>query len=242
MPYRESDELVTFLAPEQGKRKALARGVKKVRSTLRAPLQPFCHSQIYLAQGKDLDTITQAAIIDFFPVLRDDFKLSLAALYVMELLDKGLADQEPAPAIFNLAVATLHYLAAEADPDIWLRYFELNLLARLGYRPELHKCIRCQQNQPLSLFSPAAGGMLCAECSRDHLATGSQSLSGEALGSMRLLLAGEPNACRRLKTSTVAGYEIEKAIESYWHYYVEQPLQMKKIYQKYPSKLNPFPG
>jgi len=233
MPYRESDELVTFFAPNSGKKRALARGVKKVKSTLRAPLQPFCQSKLYLLEGRELDTITQATIIDFFPNLRDDFQLSLAAMYIMELLDKGLADDEPAPQIYKLVLEVLHGIASGMQVGILLRFFELNLLAQLGYRPELQHCTRCLQNTRLMAFSSAAGGMLCAACSQNNIELNYHSLSGEALGIMRLLLSGEPQACRRLKASPTALLELERAIESYWQYHLDQPLPMKSILQRF---------
>ncbi|MGE5454314.1 MAG: DNA repair protein RecO [Methylocystaceae bacterium] len=237
--YKESDELVTFFAPDTGKTRALARGIKKVRSSLRAPLQPFCQSKLHLVQGRELDTISQAAIIDFFPVLRDEFTLSLVGMYLMELLDKGLGEHEPAPDVYRLTLAVLHGIASGLEPNLLLRFFELNFLARLGYRPELKHCARCQQTSNLVFFSPIAGGAICSICKQTEPQLGSLPISGEVLGIMRLLLSGEMQACHRLKASPMAQLALEKIIESYWQYHLEQPLQMKALYQKFtlpPSK------
>ncbi|MGE5381499.1 MAG: DNA repair protein RecO, partial [Methylocystaceae bacterium] len=239
MPYRESDEIITFFAPDIGKKKALARGVKKAKSALRAPLQPFCHSKLFMVQGRELDTITQAAIIDFFPALRDEFTLSLTAMYIMELLDKGLSENESAPLIFRLTLAVLEGIAAGIESALLLRFFELNLMACLGYRPQLQYCTCCRQTSHLTAFSPALGGIICAECSQNDINLMRQTISGETLGIMRLLLGGEVQVCRRLKITPDSLHELESIMEAFWLYHLEQPLQMKSLLHKFAADSSP---
>ena len=100
--YRDADKLVTLFSEKHGKVRAVARGVKKPASSLRVCLQPFCHSNLYLSGGKELENVTQGKLIDFFPNIREDIDLTLQVLYLMELLDKSLMDHMALPSLYSV--------------------------------------------------------------------------------------------------------------------------------------------
>src|SRR5437868_3026538 len=60
----------------------------------------------------------------------------------------------------------VRWLEAGAATDATLRLFESRLLTLTGYRPELRRCVFCQQTlaPAAAFFSPAGGGVVCAEC------------------------------------------------------------------------------
>jgi DNA repair protein RecO (recombination protein O) len=66
MDFKETDKLVTVFSEDQGKMRAVAKGVKKPNSSLRACVQPFCCSQLFFNGGRELDVITQGRLLDFF--------------------------------------------------------------------------------------------------------------------------------------------------------------------------------
>ena len=90
MDYRESDKIIHLFTEKEGKLSALARGVKKPKSSLRACVQPFCHSFFHFHRGREMELITQGRLMEFYANTREDISRLLYAVYIMELLDKSL--------------------------------------------------------------------------------------------------------------------------------------------------------
>ena len=93
MDYRESDKIIHLFTEKEGKLSALARGVKKPKSSLRACVQPFCHSFFHFHRGREMELITQGRLMEFYANTREDISRLLYAVYIMELLDKSLLDK-----------------------------------------------------------------------------------------------------------------------------------------------------
>ena len=69
----EADRIVVLLTPENGKVRAVAKGVRKTRSKFGGRLEPTSHVAVQLYAGRgDLDIVTQAETIDRFESLRLD--------------------------------------------------------------------------------------------------------------------------------------------------------------------------
>ena len=61
----EADRIVVLLTPENGKVRAVAKGVRKTRSKFGGRLEPTSHVAVQLYAGRgDLDIVTQAETID----------------------------------------------------------------------------------------------------------------------------------------------------------------------------------
>lgn len=225
MDYRESDKLVTLFSEKEGKLKAIARGIKKPGSSLRACVQPFCHSLLFFHQGRELDLITQGRLLDFYGNSREDIKRTLHCMYIMELLDKSLMDRAAMPRLYGLTLSILQYINNNGLNHLVLRYFELQLLIQLGYRPVLDKCVNCGQQGGFKNFSLEAGGMLCPDC-----AAGEQNgivLYGEVLGLLKLMAHGNLNTLQRVQASGAALEKLELFLERYLEYHLERRFNLK---------------
>lgn len=141
--YGEADRLLTLFSREQGKLEAIAKGVRKPKSTQRGGSQLFTYGDFLLYQGKSLDTISQAHPRESFSHLWDDFDRSVAASSMVELLDISTIRQQPEPRLFFL---TLHFLflLKEVDPYLAQAAYALRLMDIQGYLPALEK----EQNLP----------------------------------------------------------------------------------------------
>ena len=141
--FREADKLVTVYSEQYGKLRAVARGIKKPKSSLRSSIQPFCYSQLHFYRGRDLELITQGKLLDFFGNSREDLERTLYSVYLMEILDKSLMDRLPIPGLFRLTLQTLRTINDNGINPLVIRHFELNLAIHLGYRPQLNQCVVC---------------------------------------------------------------------------------------------------
>ena len=62
----EADRIVTLLTRQHGRVRAVAKGVRRTTSRFGSRLEPFTHVDLQLAEGRNLDVITQAETIQPF--------------------------------------------------------------------------------------------------------------------------------------------------------------------------------
>lgn len=222
---RETDALVTLFTEKQGKLTAVAKGVKRPKSSLRACIQPFCQSQLYFHKGKELDLITQGKLLDFYGNSREDLERTLWSMYMMELLDKSLLDRVAMPGLYVSVSDVLEKMNVDGYRPLWLRYFELQLLISLGYQPLIDRCVNCGSHELVPYrFSIADGGLLCPKCTDQENIF---NLSGESLALIRLMMQKRFTALTRVKTSVQAERQIELFLEKYLEYHLERHFHLK---------------
>ena len=98
----EADRILTLYTPDMGKIQAVAKGVRRPKSKLAGHLELLTHSQVTLARGRNLDTITGSQTIDAFLPLKTDLWLTSYGLYVIELVNQFTADHVEDEALFRL--------------------------------------------------------------------------------------------------------------------------------------------
>lgn len=226
MDYQEQDKLVHVFTEKEGRINAIARGIKKPASSLRASVQPFCYSLLFFSSGPNLDLITQGRVLDFFGNCREDLQRTLYAVYIMELLDKSLLERMPISGLFATTVEVLQSLDQQGANPLIIRYMEIKLMIALGFKPALKNCIRCGEevSRPVG-FSLADGGIVCPRCAQDLPAV--FSLSGEVLGLIRLLAEGNIKTVSRVKSSPASQEQLEFFLERYLEYYLEKRFKVK---------------
>src|SRR5574341_1029352 len=183
----EADRIITLYTRHYGKIRAVAKGVRKPASRKAGHLELFMQVDILLAQGRSLDVISQAQMMDGFLPLRDDLVRATYAAHFVELLDAFTEDHDESRPLYHLLVDGLTWLAATDDLRRTARYYELHLLDAVGYRPELFRCVVCgEEISPQDQFySPADGGVICPSCGREH--PRGRTLSLNALKVLRYL-------------------------------------------------------
>ena len=221
----EADRILTLYTPHLGKIQAVAKGVRRPRSKLSGHLELLTYSLVSLARGRNLDTITGSQTINSFLPLKSDLELTSYALYVTELVNQFTADHIENHPLFSLLIETMEQLSQGGNNELILRYFELHLLERVGYRPRLQQCVLC--HLPLkptaNSFYPSAGGMLCPSCSQDQ--PFSYTLSVNGLKVLRLLLDGDYNTVNRLKMNRKLSGELEGITRNYIKYLLEREIK-----------------
>lgn len=219
----EADRILTLYSREHGKLAAVAKGVRRPRSKLAGSLQLFTYADVQLAAGRTLDIVTQAHARESFYHLRQDMARYTHASYLAELLDvlteEGLAD----PEVFDLLLHALTALNEDADPPTVAHAFELRLLARLGYGPELDTCTICGAavGEVAGGFSTSQGGVLCHRCGRGTAI----QVSSQTRRVMHELRDVELEViCARRLTREVAG-EIGQLLQRFITFHVDRPLR-----------------
>ncbi len=220
----EADSILTLYTPYLGKIQGFARSLRKPKSKLAGHLELLTHSQVSLARGRNLDTITGSQTINSFIPLKNDLWLTSYALYIVELVNQFTADQIENYSLFRLLLETLEQLCRANNKELVLRYFELHLLHSAGYRPQLRECVACHRalEPTTNAFSPSAGGLLCPNCSPSQFA---YPLSVNAQKVLRLLQSSDYTSTSKLKIDMELAHELEKVMSGYLKYLLEKEVK-----------------
>jgi DNA repair protein RecO (recombination protein O) len=143
LDYGDTDRIVSLFSLEHGRIKAFARGARKSRKRFGPALEPFARIDVQARIKDGLSTLQQADIISIYSTIRTDLVRIAHAFYACELLDVITPEGHPIPRLYRLLAAYLDRLETESAVETDRRFFEINLLNILGYRPSLEVCSRC---------------------------------------------------------------------------------------------------
>jgi len=223
MDLGEADRIVTLFSRDEGKIRAVAKGVRKPTSRSAGHLEPFTLSDVMFAVGRELDVISQADTLESFRQVREDLVLTTHAYYLAEVVDLLTEDRMENRAVFDALVDGLRDLADNPDSRLVLIVFHLRLLEALGYRPELRECVSCRTTiEPdRNQFSAQVGGVLCPGCG-PHEATA----HGVGTSTLKLLRFLQQTEGRRAVSVPVpVGREAEALLRNYAEHIVERRLR-----------------
>ena len=161
----EADRIVTFVTPDHGKVRAVAKGVRKTKSRIGARVEPLSHVAMLCWRGRELDVINQVEMIDSFRAIRDDLDRMGPAMSMLEITDQVALERHAGPELFNLLLGALRSLERSLSAYT-LGAFCFKLLALEGVGPITDACASCGSDARLVAFDATEGGLLCASCRR----------------------------------------------------------------------------
>lgn len=220
----EADRILTLYTRQLGKVRAIAKGVRKMRSRKSGHLEPFTQVNLQLARGRDMFIITQAEATNTYLHLRDNLVGVGYASYVVELLDRFTFDDDENPPLFHLLANTLKRLDQESRSFLAVRYYEVRLLDLLGYRPHLFHCASCETEikAEAQYFSALQGGVLCSKCGPG--AAEARPISIQALKYLRHFQRSTFAEASRARISPHVNREMEQIMHYYLTYLLERGL------------------
>ena len=222
----EADRIITILTREHGKIRAVAKGVRRIRSRFGARLEPFMRADMLLAEGRSLDVISQAvSLATYASSITDDYAAYQAANVIVETVDDIVsAEHEPATAQYELLMAALHALAdRQHAPDSIAYSYVMRALAVAGWTPRLHSCVVCGRTDMLHYFSPLAGGAMCTV---DHTPD-SHHIDSVDLLQLQALVSGNWVAVDGRPISE----GVERDVETWVEFYLERPIHSLRLAQ-----------
>lgn len=208
--FSEADRILTIYTLKKGKVVAIARGIRKIKSKMAGHLEPFCLVDLQLVEGKNFDTITGAEIIKANYNLRHNLNLTNHAYYLAEIIDSLTREKDLHEEVFELFSNSLQRLDSGLD-DLFLSYFEINILANLGFRPELYQCLVCEDKIKAggNSFSFEDGGLTCPNCQSGCL------VSDSAIKALRLFLDHDIKIIDQINSNKTLTNEIKNITDDY---------------------------
>jgi DNA repair protein RecO (recombination protein O) len=225
MDWGEADRLLALYTRERGKLRAVAKGARRIKSRKAGHLEPFTRVTLQLARGREMPIVTQAETVDAYLPLRETLVKTGFAAYVVEMLDRFTYEDETENyAIYHLLTETLGRIASEPDAWVAVRYYEVQLLGLLGFRPRLFECANC--GDPIravdQFFAPGAGGVLCPRCGVNL--PGAWPVTVNALKFFRHFQRSDYKGAQRAQPGSEVRSELEALIQRYITYLLERTL------------------
>lgn len=216
-PLGEADRIIELCTLERGKVRAVAKGVRKTKSKFGARLEPLTHVAVQMHEGRNLDIVTQAEVIDSWKIIREDLDRTGKAVTAAEAVWQLSKEGQPDPRMHKMLLGALRTIEAD-DPALIVPAFLCKLLAHEGVQPILDRCAMCDVDDPLVAFDLARGGALCAS----HRS--GPSLSGDGLLVLKAIFGGGLAAALEIPPSPVA-HEIDAIATLAFETHIERRLR-----------------
>jgi DNA repair protein RecO (recombination protein O) len=168
-PYGETSRIVRLLTRSAGVHSAIAKGALRPRSRY-ALMEPFAEgaATLYIRDTRDLQTLGAFDLTCSRQGLGRDLLRFGGASLIAELVLRT-ASEEPHPALYAAVAGGLDRLLTvdTAALEVSVLAVTWQLIAELGFAPELDSCIACGRGiDPArdAMFDYSAGGLRCDAC------------------------------------------------------------------------------
>jgi DNA repair protein RecO (recombination protein O) len=227
-PLGEADRIVTFYTRDFGKIRAVARGVRKVKSRLCGRLEILtCGDLVFFERtDKDLHVVNSFDIDESFQVLREDLLKMAYCSYLAELIQQVESLGIPSTDTFELVLDIMFMMKTTDDPEMLARTFEIRLLTSAGLSPQLDSCVACSSDignvgAVTTLgFNVDRGGVLCSECSMARQAS-VISVSRGTVELMKRMQRTPLELIPRLKILETSRRELRRLLRSFISFHVD---------------------
>jgi DNA repair protein RecO (recombination protein O) len=168
----EADKIVKIFTPDMGLISAVAKGAFNMKSRFSGRLELYNVIDCEFSQGRTLDIVSQAEILEIFNGISGDF---LKFNYTQSLSEMILKTQSEKAASYNLFKLTYLVIKKMNNIDdsnevflqMLLIFFMINFSKIMGYAPMLKCCTvcGCEMLKNPEIFSVKYGGTVCRNCS-----------------------------------------------------------------------------
>ena len=135
--YKEADRVLTILTRNKGKKKILARSVRKITSKRAGQVEIFNRINGQVHRGKGWDVLGEVGSSYSFRSIRSSLAKISTAYQMCELIDRFLPEEEENTAVYNFLLRCLKKLDEKKEiPSDFLPYFKMKLLGLTGFWPE----------------------------------------------------------------------------------------------------------
>jgi len=143
--YGETDRIITIFSPDLGKKRIIAKAIRRPTSKLAGHLDTFMLSQLMLTDSEDLPRVTSAVLAEAFEDIRATLANTERAFAITKVVERIILEDVSQRAIFQL---TLDAMARLNGGQRWLVvwvFFLSELANELGLGPGDFMCRRCQK-------------------------------------------------------------------------------------------------
>ena len=141
----EADRVLTLLTPNDGKLKAIAKGVRRPTQPPRRQPGAVRGADLVLARAGPSTSSPRPASATPGSACATASRSSATAWYLAELADRAVEERPAAYPVYALLKRAYQLLDDGMAPGRVARWFEFGLADALGMRPEVERCVECDR-------------------------------------------------------------------------------------------------
>ena len=169
--YSDNDKIITVLTDSLGLISCMAKGAKKVSSTLLASSQFLVYSEFIIFKGTNFYHVNSASTINTFYKLRTDFDKLSSVFELTKLLTVVTSEHIESKEVLTLFLNTL-FVFEKMDKLYITDIFKIRLLKILGFTPDVLKCNICNSNlkeKKINVsYNFAYNYFICSNCIKEN--------------------------------------------------------------------------
>lgn len=165
--WSETSQTAALFARQLGLVRVLAKGSRRPKSAYSGGLEILTRAEIgvIVKPTSELALLTEWDLSELFPALRSTLRVHQAGLYIAELVQHAIRDQDPHVQLYDVVLECLRLLRGPEDVARVLLKLQWAVLVETGYRPVLSADV-CSGEElaeaRLYAFVPALGGVSAA--------------------------------------------------------------------------------
>lgn len=226
-PYGETSKIINIFTKEYGIIGVMCKGVKSMKSRLRALTMKFTYGSFYIYKKEDkLSILKDVDILKEFKTIKNDILLISYLNYVTELTIQ-VYKQSNHSSIYDLFISILNKIEQNMNPLILTNILELKYLPFLGVALELDACILCGKKTNIVTIDADSGGYICKNCYTNQVL-----VSEKTVKLIRMYYYVAIDSITEIKISDDVAREINFFINRYYERYTGLFLNTKKFLNK----------
>jgi DNA repair protein RecO (recombination protein O) len=137
-PFSETSLIITWCTDSLGCIQTMAKGARRARSVFAGRLDLFYEAEIQVARSRksSLHTLTEVAVRNTFPGIRQDYGRTRTAAYFVELIELCTERDHHEPELFDLLRRALGFLHLNDPSSKIMAHFEKELAKIAGVHAE----------------------------------------------------------------------------------------------------------
>lgn len=223
---RETSRIAHFFTKHHGKLKGVLKGIRKDHRKFGSNVDRFTVNDIvyYYHANADLHLVGQCDLKSYFFPIRRDIKKTMAANYILELVNIVMPSEEPNEEVYDLMINYLTSLEKALDVDKLVHIFQVKILLLSGFKPHIDSCIQCErQIHDRARFSLRLGGLICSDCK--SVDPGANFISKGAIASILHIEQNTWARCLRLGLSKPIKKELKYILNNFLVFHLERPIK-----------------
>ena len=206
--YGEADRIITFLTPDNGKVKAIAKGVRRSKSKLAGGIELFSVSDLSFIVGKsEINTLRSSRLITHYGNIVKDLDRTNIGYSLIKKLDKATEDSPESDYFYLLQEGFEALDDHKIDLGLIDLWFNMQLLRLAGHTPNLRTDEKGHKLLPDKKYQFDFDNM--------RFATGEQGkFSSDHIKFLRLAFSpNTPKSLNRISAAASLSRELESVIQ-----------------------------
>jgi len=157
--------MVLLFSKKYGKISAGTSLSEKGKNKSSLAMRPFTYGRYELFKNRDSYHINGAEVIRSYYRIGEDVEKYMNCSYVLELTEKLLQEEAPAPGIFDMILDFFDIMEKRSRKySSLILAYQIKVLQEVGSMPQVSRCVQCGEKEEPVLFSVKEGGILCKKC------------------------------------------------------------------------------